>query len=255
MIADWRFYALAVPAVLLMGISKGGFGAGIGVLSVPMLALVISPAQAAAIMLPILCVMDLMGLRAYRGQWDRRAMRILLPCAVLGIAVGALTFRWMNDRTLALIVGIVAVGFVLQAWTGAALRRVARPPGTAAGAVWGTLSGFTSFIANAGGPPLAMYLLPQRLDKTVFVGTTVVFFTIVNWVKLPPYLWLGLFTAENLLTALMLMPAAPLGMFLGLWLHGRVETTLFYRLSYGFLLVTGGKLIFDGLFAPGGLLH
>jgi uncharacterized protein len=247
MINDPVFYLVAIPAILLIGISKGGFGSGIGILAIPMLALVAGPIQTAAIILPILCTMDWIGVWAYRRLFDRENLRILLPAAVAGIAVGALTFRYVSEAALALLIGVIAVGFAVQALLGGAARRPPRGHSRVAGSVWGALSGYTSFIANAGGPPLSVYLLPQRLDKSLLVGTTVIFFTVVNLVKLPPYFHLGLFTRENLLTSLVLLPFAPMGMGLGIWLHNRVDGTLFYKLCYAFLIVSGGKLIWDAL--------
>src|SRR5690606_37286194 len=142
-----------------------------------------SPVQATAIMLPVLCVMDLMSGWAYRRIWDRRNLRILIPAALVGIAIGALSFRFLSEDAVRLIIGAVAVLFTLDRWLGLRPRRPAGPGGIAAGTLWGALSGFTSFVAHAGGPPLQVYMLPQRLDKTVFVGTTVVFFLFVNYAK------------------------------------------------------------------------
>jgi uncharacterized membrane protein YfcA len=249
-IADPLFYAIAVPAVLIVGISKGGVAGGLGSVSVPMMALVISPIHAAAIMLPILCLMDLFGLYAYRGVFDRRNLALMLPGAMAGILVGTLTFRYLSDDGVRLIVGFVALGFVAWNWAGARLLRRATDhrtkPGPA-GIFWAGISGFTSFIAHAGGPPIHVYMLPQRIDKTLYVGTLVVFFTAVNYVKLVPYGFLGQLSASNLGTALILMPLAPVGIWLGVRFHKMLSESLFYTLCYVFLSLTGVKLIWDGL--------
>ncbi len=247
MIDDPLFYLVAVVAVLIAGIAKGGFGGGLTVLSVPVMALVIPPFQAAAIMLPILCLMDLTGLWKYWGNWDSRNLRILIPGAILGIALGGATFRWLNEDMLRILVGLIAVLFALDYYLRArALDENPRRGGVASGRFWGAMTGFTSFVAHAGGPPASVYLLPQRLDKTMFVGTTVVLFTVVNYVKLLPYAWLGQFHQDNLFTAVMLAPLAPMGILLGVWLHHRVPTPWFYRICYGFLLVTGLRLLWHG---------
>ncbi len=250
---DPLFYAVAVPAVIMSGVSKGGFGGGLGIMTVPLLALMVSPAQAAAIMLPILCAIDIVGLWAYWGQGDRKNLKLLLVAAVLGIVVGAFTFRFLTADALRIILGVIAIGFTLR-WfwqTYAARRRgtavAAAPTNVAKGTFWGILSGYTSFIAHAGGPPLSVYLLPQKLDKTVFQATTVVFFAVVNYVKLVPYALLDMFPAVNLTTSLVLMPAAILGTFAGVWLHKRVSDRLFYLFCYAFVLITGAKLLFDGV--------
>ncbi len=252
-LTDPLFYAVAVPAVIVSGISKGGFGGGLGIMTVPLMALVLSPAQAAAIMLPILCAIDIVGLWAYRGQGDKRNLQLLLVAAVIGIAIGALTFRYLTADALRIILGVVAIGFTLRwFWQSYWARRtgtaiVAAPRNGPRGLFWGTLSGYTSFIAHAGGPPLSVYLLPQRLDKTVYQATTVVFFAVVNYVKLVPYALLDMFPATNLATSAVLMPAAILGTLLGVWLHKRINDRLFYQVCYGFTFLTGCKLLFDGI--------
>lgn len=246
-IVDPTFYLLAVPAVLLVGISKGGFGVGLGLLAVPAMALAVPAAQAAAVLLPILCLMDLVGLWGYRAKWDRTNMRIILPAGMVGLALGGLAFRLLDPRTLALVVGLIAVGFSLEFWARpAGAVRAPREASRVRGSFWAFVSGFTSFTAHAGGPPLSVYLLPQRLDKTLFVGTTVVFFAVVNYVKLVPYAWLGQFDGQTLLTTLVLSPLAPLGMWLGMWLHGRIAPRAFFQTCYVFVFLAGVKLIADG---------
>ena len=247
MLTDPWFYAAAVPALLLIGISKGGFGGGLGVVGVPMLALVISPTQAAAILLPVLCVMDLVGLYSYRGAWDRSLMRVLAPGAVAGIVLGAFTFAVTSEDAVRLIVGVIAVGFTLWQWVGRRFveQRRARPS-VAGGSFWAGVSGYTSFIAHAGGPPISVYLLPLRLDKTRFVGTTVVYFAVVNYVKLVPYGILGQFDLTNLATSAVLLPVAPVGVLLGVVLHRRLREDVLYGVVYAALFVTGLKLLADG---------
>jgi uncharacterized membrane protein YfcA len=240
------FYAVAIPAVLIAGVSKAGFGGGFGGLSVPLMSLAISPVEAAAIMLPILCLMDLFGARAYQGRWDRTNLRAMLPGAFVGIALGTLCFDLLSDQAIRVIVGAIAIGFAVTNWLELAPYhgRAAASPGR--GLFWSTTAGFTSFLANAGGPALMIYLLPQRLDKTVFVATTVVFFLVINFAKLVPFGMLGQLSASNLQASLLLLPLAPLGVALGLWAHGKVKEILFYRIAYILLFVTGVRLVFDG---------
>lgn len=246
MITDPLFYAAAIPALLLTGISKAGFGSGMGILAVPLIALTMPATQAAAIMLPILCVMDLAALWVYRGQWSRENMKIMLPGGIAGIVLGALTFRYVSEPGLKLMLGAVAIGFLLQHWRSAAARLEKTAPAKGRGYFWSTLSGYTSTLAHAGGPPMSIYLLPQRMDKAVLVGTTVVFFTVMNYVKLIPYTLLGLFDASNLATSAGLAPLGIVGIFCGVWLRTHIDEVLFYRLCYGFLFVTGLKLLYDG---------
>ena len=247
MLTDPWLYAAAVPAVLIAGVSKGGFGGGLGVVGVPLIALVVGPKQAAALMLPILCLMDLVALRAYGRRWDWANLKVMLCGAPLGIGLGALTFGYLPDDAIRLLIGLIAVGFTLDRWR--KRRRVVRAsrPSAWRGGVWSAAAGFTSFVAHAGGPPVNVYLLPQRLDRTVYQATTVGFFAAINYVKLAPYALLGQFPAEVLLTAAALAPVAVAGILLGVWLHDRVNQELFYRLCYLFLFVTGLKLTYDGL--------
>jgi len=170
MITDPLFYAVAIPAVLLAAISKGGFGGGLAMLGVPLLSLVIPAPKAAAIMLPILCLMDVMGVWAYRKTWHRRNLRIMASGAVIGIAIGTFTFHWFSDGSIRLLVGCIAVVFSLDYWFRKKPAGVIANPDVGRGMLWGALSGFTSFLAHAGGPPANTYLLPQRMDKTLFVG-------------------------------------------------------------------------------------
>ena len=249
MISEPLFYLAAVPAVFLFGIAKGGFGGGLGIISVPLMGLVVSPLQAAAILLPILCLMDLFSLWAFRGRWQWPELQVLLPASLIGIVAGTLLFEYMSPAVLRLLLGIIAISFTLNHWwlhlraPHASREHYPRSVGVVAGAV----AGFTSFIAHAGGPPVTMYLLRRGYDRTTFVGTTVLFFTVVNYVKLLPYGWLGQFELSNLSTSLVLAPLAPIGVATGVWLHRRISDRYFYRLAYGMLFIVGLKLIYDGL--------
>jgi hypothetical protein len=249
MIESVGFYLLAVPVVLLVGMSKGGFGGGLGALAVPVLSLLVDPRLAAAVLLPILCTMDLVSLWTFRGRWDKANLKIMLPWAMLGIVGGALTFQYMNADMIRVLVGAMALYFVGHYLWGRYLvqRLRAQGPSVWRGGFWSSLAGYVSYIAHAGGPPVSIYLLPQQLPKTVFVGTTVVFFTAVNYAKLLPYAWFGQLNAGSLWTSLILLPLAPLGVRLGAWLHYRVSDRWFYWSCYGLLLVAGIKLLVEGL--------
>lgn len=247
MILDPWFLAVAIPAVLTFGISKAGFGGGLGSLAVPLMALVISPVQAAAILLPILCFMDVLGLAAYRRTADFRNLMIMIPGALFGIAAGAFTFEYFNDDLIRLLIGSIAVIFTLHAVLKAQPREGPPGPSVTRGTFWSSLAGFTSFVAHAGGPLVQFYLLPQRMDKTLYVGTTVWFFMALNYIKLIPYGLLGQLSADNLGTSAALAPLAPLGIWIGLRLHRLVSDRIFYRIAYGCLFIAGVKLVWDGL--------
>lgn len=250
MLADPWFYLASIPAVLLYGIAKGGFGGAIAVLSVPMMALVMSPTQAAAILLPILVVMDVLVVRAYWGVYDRTALKLLLPGALFGVAVGYFTVDAMNDDYMRILIGLLSLAFGLQHLSGLPSTASAehRPVG---GTLFGVLAGFTSFSIHAGGPPLTMYLMPKGLSPMLFAGTAGIFFAAVNAVKLVPYYVLGQFTTDNLLYSLLLVPLAPLGVKLGHYLVQRSEASFYYGVISFFLVVVGAKLLWQGVVALG----
>lgn len=248
MFTDWHFYLAAIPAVLLMGLSKGGFS-GLAILSTPLVSMVTSPVRAAAVMLPILIVQDAVSVWAYRHEWSRRNLAILLPGALAGIAAGYLLARHVSDAAVTLAVGVVSAGFVLWQWlkhtrTG---ELAAEPADVPKGLFWGTVSGFTSFISHTGGPPFQVYTLPQRMSPAEYAGTTTMFFAIINLVKLVPYFLLGQFDTQNLSQSASLLPLAIVATFVGVWLVRRVPAEKFFLLIYGLTLVVGLKLVWDGI--------
>ncbi|MCA9960671.1 MAG: sulfite exporter TauE/SafE family protein [Anaerolineales bacterium] len=241
------FWVTAVAAVILVGIAKAGFGGGVGVIATPLMALTIPVADAAALLLPLLILIDLISIRHYWGQFDRPSLKVLLPSAIIGIALGTLFFQTFsdNERALKLGIGILAILFVLYRLGQTALQGAVigkRLPGSV-GHLLGALAGFTSTLAHAGGPPVTIYLLPQKMPRTLFVGSTVIFFTIVNLVKLIPYSLLGLIQVGNLTTILLLSPLCFLGVRLGLWLNEHFTDLWFNRLVYTLLLLTGIQLV------------
>jgi uncharacterized protein len=245
LITDPVFYAVAVPAVLLMGVSKSGFGVGFGSLAVPLMALAVPVPQAAAIFLPLLLAIDMLGLATLARHADRKLLLLLLPAGLAGVVVGALLFSLLSAKTIAGVVGVLTLIFL-------ALRtlwppRVDAPaPPRWRGALLGGLSGFTSFVAHAGGPPIGFYMLPLKLAPLVFTGTMAVFFTAINLAKWLPYAWLGLIDITNMSTSLALLPLVPLGVWLGLRFTRSVSPRLFYRLVHLGMLATGLKLCWDG---------
>ncbi len=229
-----------------MGFGKGAFGGGMGVLAVPVMALFLPPQQVAAILLPLLCAMDVFGIWGYRKSWDRKTMAILAPAMVIGITIGALTFKYLNDDMIRFAIGFIAISFCLHSWLRRNRNEQPKATNVLKGGFWGTISGLTSFVAHAGGPPISVYLLPLKLEKSIYVGTSIILFTMANYVKLVPYSLLGLFTRETLLTSLALSPLVPLGMFVGFYVHNKIERDQFYRLVYALLFIVGGKLMYDG---------
>ena len=246
LITDPFFYAVAIPAVLLMGVSKSGFGSGFGSVAVPLMALAVTVPQAAAIFMPILLVMDVLGMAAFRKHYDVALLKFLIPCALVGTVIGALLFKLLNPHNVSGIVGGLTLLFLAQRLLFPP-KPGSRPPPRWAGAILTVASGFTSFIAHSGGPPLNVYMIPLRLAPVVYTATMAFLFFFVNLSKWVPYAWLGLLDWRNLATSLVLMPLAPLGVWIGVRVAKRVNQELFYRFVYGGMFLTGCKLLWDGL--------
>ena len=214
--------------------------------AVPLMALAMPPTQAAAILLPILVFMDIVVVKTYWGVFDARALRLLMPAAMLGIIAGYLVAESMNDDYMRILMGALSLVFGAQNLRGFA-SRASTDHHAGSAAVYGTLAGFTSFSIHAGGPPFTMYLMPKKLSPLLFAGTAGIFFAVVNAVKLLPYYFLGQFSSENLLYSLALVPLAPVGVKIGHYLVLRSDPGFYYRVISFFMLVVGIKLLYDGL--------
>ncbi len=251
MTLDLNFYLFAVPAVIFAGMSKGGFGSAAAFAATPFLALILTPGQAVGLMLPLLMVMDVTALKVFWRKWNPRVALVLIAGAVPGIVLGTLLYGVADPAVFKFLIGVVALGFV--AWQLAKARRWVKPPkhelGTGAGVFWGMVTGFTSFISHAGGPPAAVYMLSKRMDKTTYQATSVLTFWAVNAMKVGPYAVVGIFSKETLIADLTLIPAAVVGVLFGAWMHHKVSEQLFFALTYVFLVITGSKLIWDVLAA------
>ena len=244
MIYDPWFYAAAVPAMIALGLAKGGFSA-IGFLVVPIMAITISPITAAGITLPIMIISDIVALVLYRNAFDGRTLVIMLPGALLGILIGWLAAAWVNEDLIRLIVGLLAVLFSLSYWLSAARRQAPASHDARKGVFWGTVAGFTSFVSHAGGPPYQMYVAPLRLSPTVFAGTHVIMFAVMNTVKVVPFFMLGQLSATSLSTSAVLLTVSVPMTFAGAALVRRFETAAYYRLVYALMLLVGIYLIAD----------
>lgn len=245
-ITDPYFYAVSIPAVLLLGVSKSGFGAGFGSLAVPLMAMAVSVPEAAAILMPLLFLMDVLGMAAFRKDFDRTLLTFLIPFGVLGIVIGAVLFKVLNANTVSALVGGFTLLFLAQRLL-FPTHADSPPPPRWLGALLTTTSGFTSFIAHAGGPPISAYVIPLRLSPVQFTATMAFFFFVVNLSKWVPYAWLGLLDWRNMATSLVLLPLAPIGVWAGVWLARRISQVWFYRFLYVGMLLTGIKLLWDGL--------
>ncbi len=250
LIGDPFFWGLALLGLTIVGVSKGGFGGGLGVVGVPFIAAAIPVNQAAAIMLPCLIIMDLTGIYGWRGQWCWEQLKRLLPAAGVGVCFGALSFHLLSDNALRIMIGLIGLGFGMQWWVqhlGFTQSVDQEVPGAWHTRCWSMIAGFTSFSVHAGGPPLQIALLPQNLDPKMYAATTVVFFTFVNLVKVFPYYWLDQFTDEVLWTALILAPVGPFAVLLGILLNQTVSAFWFYRVCYFGLVISSLRLLFIGM--------
>jgi len=244
-ITDPWFYLLAIPAITLLGLGKGGFS-GIGMISTPLIALVIPPLQAAAIVQPILIVQDAISAWVYRRDYSAWNLKVLMVGGVIGVGAAWVLATYLSDAHVRIMVGVIGVAFVLYTWLG---RVPAEPkqPKAAAGVFWGAMTGITSTLAQAGAPPFQVFMLPQKLDKMTLVGTTLIFFAALNWLKLAAYSALGQFTVETLATSALLLPLAIATNFFGIWLVRRVPTETFYKIAYALMFLISLELIRSGV--------
>ncbi len=242
---DLIFYFYASIGVILFGISKGGFAGPIAILSIPIMALAMSPITAAAILLPVLLVMDIVAMYIYWNKWNIKNIKIILPSAMIGILIGTLTFNFTSEDGIRIIIGCIALIFILLSLF-QQNRKLIKPTKNK-GIFWSIIGGYTSFIIHSGGTPINFFLLPQKLDKTVYVATMTLAFLFINIIKLIPYYFLDQLTLTNLKVSLFLIPLAPISIYIGYYLHKKVNEKTFYFLIYIFLCFGGIKLIFDGL--------
>ncbi|WP_434618820.1 sulfite exporter TauE/SafE family protein [Tabrizicola sp. M-4] len=240
------FWMAAVAAAVCVGAGKGGIPI-VGMLSVPILALSISPVTAAGLLLPVYVVSDMFGLWAYRKAFDARVLAILLPGAMVGIGLGWAAASTVPENWVRVLVGLIGVSFaanlILRGQKDGPPKRAEVAPGL----FWGAVAGFTSFVSHSGGPPYQVYTLPLKMTKTVFAGTSTIAFAVINAAKLLPYWHLGQLTADNLHIALMLMPVAAAAVFAGVWLVKVLPEKLFFRLVIWALLILSVQLLWTGL--------
>jgi uncharacterized protein len=245
---DILFWSLAVLATFLVGASKGGLP-GVGILGVPILAQVISPVVAAGLLLPLYVISDWYGLWLYRKNYDAWNIKLVTLSACIGIGVGWATAHYNSDGLVKLIVGIIGLWYTADLiWK--AMRKTelaARPADVSRGVFWGAITGFTSFVAHAGGTPFQMFVLPQKLDKMTYAGTATITFALINMLKLPPYFLLGQINANSLQQGVFLAPVALFGAWAGFRLTKILPEKLFFRWVEIALFVVSVKLIWDGL--------
>jgi uncharacterized protein len=245
---DPWFWLLGIVAVTLVGLAKGGF-TGVGTLGMPLLVLEVPPVQAAAIMLPLLIVQDVVGVWSFRRSWDRHIMLVMLPGGAIGVVLGYLFAASLPEAWILLALGVITIIFATrQLWIARGGRAVpSHKLPDWVGALCGVCAGLTSQIAHAGAPPYQIWVFPQRLPRDVLVGTTAIFFAALNWMKVPAYAGLGQFTATNLAASAALLPVAIVATFAGVRLVRRVPAERFYGMIYWLTLAVGAKLLWDAV--------
>lgn len=249
---DWIHYLTGAAAVLFIGLAKAGFGGGLGMLVTPLTVLAFDAKLAIGILLPLLCAGDLFSMYFYWGKWRRDNLRYLLPGVVVGVILGVQLIGRFSARELNIAIGLLAVTFVafqvVKEWIFKA--EGAFEPNHAIGLPCGVGAGITSTFAHGAGPVISMFLIPQRLPKEIFVGTNVLIFTWVNWIKLPFFVGNHIITPETLVISAWYFPLIPVGVWLGVWLNRRVSEGLFAQLIYLFTFLAGLQLIFNFKFRP-----
>jgi uncharacterized protein len=241
-ITDPLFYLLAIVAVTLLGLSKGGF-LGLGVMSLPLMSLFVPPLQAAAIILPTVLAQDVLTVWTFRKHWSAWNLRLMLPAMVAGMAVAWLFAASLSSAHVRLAIGLIAGAFVLRHWLGRRFARLAPSPNALTAVLFGTIGGFTTMLANAGGPAWQMHLLPQQLDKLTYVGTFAMLFAASDVLKIPAFGALGQLTQENLTIGALLVPVAVIANYAGIWLVRRTPAELFFRIAYLLMFAISVELI------------
>ena len=244
MIIDPLFYAMAIPSVILIGLSKGGL-TGLGVLAVPLMAIVASPMQAAAVLMPILLILDLVAVWTYRKSYDKITLLITIPTSIIGIIIGAILVSQVNPDWIRIIIGFIAISFTMSHWRNTKEKQP-RGHSIVRGTIWGSITGFTSFVTLTGAPPYQMYLLPLRLNHRTYAGTFMIFFWMNNLLKIIPFMMLGEMNKTTITTSVILFPISLIFTFLGIWIVRKLPTKIFYEIIYILLFLVSIKLIYDG---------
>lgn len=236
------FWLFAVTGIVLTGISKSGFAGGAGVVAVPLLALVIPVPTAVFLMLPLLLVMDVRTIQYYRQHASWHELRAILPAAVAGIIAGGLLLGALPDTVLKLLLGLVSIVFAL--W-----QQLAPWLGNMRGAswLWGGISGLTSTLLHAGGPPINIYLIARNLPKLTWLATAGIFFGAMNAIKVVPYALSGQWPLWLVWLSLALVPIALLGTWLGRLIQGRISDQQFMFSCRALLLASGLLLVLQAL--------
>ena len=246
MLQNPMLFAMLGLAAFLIGLSKGGLPA-VAMLSVPIMSLTMSPSKAAALLLPIYILSDMVSVWLYRKEFSMENVKTLIPAGILGVLIGWATAAIVSDRMVSLLIGVMGITFCLYTWTKKKSTLPPKAPNLPKGLFWGTLAGFTSFVSHAGAPPFQVYILPQQLPKMVFAGTGTIVFTVINLAKVIPYSTLYPYTTSTLKVAACLLPIAVVGTVVGKFLIERLSEKWFFLAVQIALFLISIRLITSAL--------
>jgi hypothetical protein len=247
MMPDPATLAVCLVAIFAIAFMKGAFGGGLAALGIPLMSLVLDPISAGALMAPLFIVMDVVAFRYWKpSTWSRQDLAWLVPPMVVGIGVGWWFMSLMNPYWVAIVVAVVTLGFAAQ-WFAGGSRIVVRPRSKWRALLAGSASGVTTMVAHSGGPPVAMYLLSLGLSKSMYAGTTSMYFTVANAAKAGPWLLLGQPDAKLWILIAACTSVIPAGVWVGWKLHQRLDQRQLYSLCYVLLVLTSLKLLWDGI--------
>jgi uncharacterized protein len=248
LLSDPFTLAMACLAVIIVGMAKGGLS-GVGVLGTPLLALALPPAAAAAVLLPVLLIQDAVSVWSFRREWNGWIVGWMLPGGLVGIVLATVYSALVDEHQLKLALGLITLIFgAYRLWLerGGRIIAASNSPGWV-GALFGLVSGVTSQVAHAGGPPFQIWVTPRRLAHNTFIGTSAVFFAAMNWIKVPSYMILGTLNRETFGAAVAMMPLAVVSTLVTLRLIRKMESHRFYTVIYGLMVLLGAKLVWDGI--------
>jgi len=239
------FYMMLAFVAFLIGLAKGGFGGMLGSLATPLLALVMPADQVIGLVLPILMVADLFAVAMHWRRWQGRLILLLLPGAIVGVTIGTLFITNAPTEALRLALGVIVLTFaIFKLFEKRVMKNLQYVAKNWHGLLAGTVTGFSSALAHTGAPPVSIYLLTQQVAPQVFIGTSVLFFFILNWIKVPYYLYADLFDFARILKIFWVLPVVLAGAFYGRWLSDRFKKETFEKVIVGFLIVAAIMLIF-----------
>jgi len=239
------FFICVVPAIIIFGIAKSGLGGSIALISIPLMTVVMPLGQALAVILPILILSDFIAVYRFRKEFDFDTLKLIVPFSAIGILIGSITFSYFSEDLLIFIIGLMGFLFSSHYFLFKKNKTIPTKKSFLKGSICSTVAGFTSFCVHAGGTPTSIYLLPLRMQKEIYVGTRVVFFTLVNLIKFPFYINLSMITFESFKQSILLFPLSIVGILIGYQILKYVEESIFYNIIYIIILITSSKLLYS----------